>query len=78
MNKSHIIWIFVVVAMICLALNVHIRFINAILTENGTCTNGNVTVGVNHSIDFFKNLTNDNTQLAELMCQNMLNETILR
>lgn len=74
MNKSHIIWIFVVVAMICLALNVHIRFINAILTENGTCTNGNVTVG----IDFFKNLTNDNTQLAELMCQNMLNETIPR
>jgi hypothetical protein len=33
----------------------------------------------NRSMDnFFRNLTRDNRQLAELMCQNMLNETTAR
>lgn len=61
-------------------LNVCIRFIHAILTENGTCTN--VTKGANQVInrnrindEYFKNLTSDNRQLAELICQNMPNET---
>lgn len=78
MNKSHIILMFVMIAMVCVTLNAYIRFINAMLSENGTCTNGNVTVGVNHSIDFFRNLTSDNPQLAELMCDYMLNETTVR
>ena len=61
-------------------LNVCIRFIHAILTENGTCTN--VNKGANQVInrnrindEYFKNLTSDNRQLAELICQNMPNET---
>ena len=33
----------------------------------------------NRSMDnFFRNLTRDNRQLADLMCQNMLNETTAR
>lgn len=85
MNKSTFIWMFLVIALICVSLNVTIQSIHAILYENGTCTNGNVTKGVNQVINrnrsmdnFFRNLTRDNRQLADLMCQNMLNETTAR
>ena len=85
MNKSTFIWMFLVIALICVSLNVNILSIHAILYENGTCTSGNVTKGANQlmnrnrSMDnFFRNLTRDNRQLAELMCQNMLNETNAR
>jgi hypothetical protein len=81
MNKSAIFLVLIVITITSLPLlNVCIRFIHAILTENGTCTN--VTKGDNQFInrsqineDYFKNLTSDNSQLAELICQNMLNET---
>lgn len=76
---------FLVIALSCVSLNVNIQFIHAILYENGTCTSGNVTKGAdqvmnrNRSMDnFFRNLTRDNRQLADLMCQNMLNETTAR
>lgn len=76
---------FLVIALICVSLNVNIQSIHAILYENGTCTSGNVTKGANQIINrirsmdnFFRNLTRDNTQLADLMCQNMLNETTAR
>ena len=68
-----------------MCLNVNIQSIHAILYENGTCTSGNVTKGANllmnrnRSMDnFFRNLTRDNRQLADLMCQNMLNQTTAR
>ena len=68
-----------------MSLNVNIQSIHAILYENGTCTSGNVTKGAdqlmnrNRSMDnFFRNLTRDNRQLADLMCQNMLNQTTAR
>ena len=76
---------FLVIALICVSLNANIQSIHAILYENGTCTNGNVTKGDNQVINrnrsmdnFFRNLTRDNRQLADLMCQNMLNETTAR
>jgi hypothetical protein len=85
MNKWTFIWMFLVITLICVSLNVNIQSIHAILYENGTCTNGNVTKGANQVINrnrsmdnFFRNLTRDNTQLADLMCQNMLNETTAR
>jgi hypothetical protein len=85
MSEATIIGIFVIVVLICVPLNVYIRSANGILAENGTCTNGNVTIGAsqvndtNRSTgDFFKNLTADNRHLAELICQNMLNETTPR
>jgi hypothetical protein len=85
MNKSIFIWMFLVIALICVSLNVNIQSIYAILYDNGTCTNGNVTKGANQVINrnrsmdnFFRNLTRDNRQLADLMCQNMLNETTAR
>ena len=85
MNKSTFIWVFLVIALICVSLNVNIQSIHAILYENGTCTSGNVTKGANQAMnrnrsmdDFFRNLTRDNRQLADLMCQNMLNETTAR
>jgi len=68
-----------------MSLNVNIQSIHAILYENGTCTSGNVTKGANQlmnrnrSMDnFFRNLTRDNRQLADLMCQNVLNQTTAR
>ncbi|HZO10736.1 MAG TPA: hypothetical protein VFB48_01345 [Nitrososphaeraceae archaeon] len=53
------------------------------MTENGTCINDNLSRGSNQVIngdqfiggEEFKNITRDNRQLAELICQNRLNET---
>lgn len=85
MNEATIILIFVFIALINVPLNVYTRPAHALLAENGTCTNGNVTIGASQANDtnrstgdLFKNLTADNRQLAELICQNMLNETTLR
>lgn len=86
MNKSSRIYIFVSILIVSLSLQgVYIRFIYAILYENGTCTDVNVTKGANQGVnvnrlneEYFKNLTKDNRQLAELICQKMLNETSLR
>jgi len=55
-----------------------------VLTENGTCTNENLTIGnttyiLNQTLsDFIKRLTQDNRPLAELICQNMLNQNITK
>jgi hypothetical protein len=50
--------------------------------ENLTCTNSNITKLGNQSInlnlmseEYFKNLTSDNPQLAQLICQDILNDT---
>jgi hypothetical protein len=85
MNEITVIWIFVLLALICVPLTLYFRSTNAIINESGICANGNVTKGVNQilnrnrsSNDFFMNLTSDNRQLAELMCQNISNNTMVR
>ena len=55
-----------------------------VLTDNGICTNGNITIGNETLIlnqtaaDFIKNLTLDNRIMAEMFCYYMLNETVAR
>ena len=63
----------------------YLQFNHAILYENGTCTNENLTKSSNQEIntngsvdDFLKSLPSDNTILAELVCQNTVNETIVK
>ena len=62
-------------------LSSSVRTVLAILYENGTCTNENLTKSSNQTIntngsvdDFLKSLPSDNTILAELVCQNTGNE----
>jgi hypothetical protein len=58
--------------------------VSGILTENGTCTDGNVVVGnrtynSNQTYaEWIRNLTNDNRPLAELICQTILNQSVTR
>lgn len=55
--------------------------LGVMLTEDGICSNGQVSVGNEPLIlnqpaaDYIKNLTMDNRPLAEMMCRAMLNET---
>ena len=63
----------------------YLQFNHAILYENGTCTNENLTKSSNQVIntngsvdDFLKSLPSDNTILAKLVCQNIVNETIVK
>lgn len=63
----------------------YLQFNHAILYENGTCTNENLTKSSNQTLntngsvdDFLKSLTSDNRILAELVCQTTSNETIVK
>ena len=85
MNEITLIWIFVLIALICVPLNLNFQSANAIINESRICANGNVTIGANQilnsnrlSDDFFMNLTSDNRQLAELMCKNISINTTSR
>jgi len=64
-------------------------FSHAILFENGTCTNENLTENFTRSVnqtintngtvdDFLKSLPSDNTILAKLVCQNASDEAIAK
>ena len=62
-----------------------IQIVNAVLYENGTCTNEtftreyNETVNTNGTVDdFLKSLPSDNMILAEIVCQDNSNETITK
>lgn len=78
--------IFIIIAVSSLTLlSPYLQFNHAILYENGTCTNENLTKSSNQVIntngsvdDFLKSLPSDNTILAELVCQNTVNETIVK
>ena len=78
--------IFIIIAVSSLTLlSPYLQFNHAILYENGTCTNENLTKSSNQVIntncsvdDFLKSLPSDNTILAELVCQNTVNETITK
>jgi hypothetical protein len=86
MNRSAIIYLMILLTIVPVPLfSAYIRFVYAILTENGTCTSGNATKVVNQVIninqfneEYFKNLTSDNRQLAELVCQKMLNASTIK
>ena len=78
--------IFIIIAVSSFTLlSPYVQFNHAILYENGTCTNENLTKSSNQVLntngsvdDFLKSLPSDNTILAELVCQNAVNETIVK
>ena len=82
--------LFIVIILSCFFLfNSNMRFSHAILFENGTCTNENLTENLSSSAnqtintngtvdDFLKSLPSDSTILAELVCQNTSDETIAK
>ena len=86
MNRSIETWIFTLMIILSiLPLVWAIQIVNAILYENGTCTNENLsrmpnqTVNTNGTVDdFLKSLPSDNMILAEIVCQDNLNGTITR
>ena len=86
MNSPDAIWIFMILAISSMILlSPSVRTVMALLYENGTCTNENLTNSSNLTIntngtvdDFLKSLPSDNTMLAELVCQNTSNETIVK
>jgi hypothetical protein len=86
MNSPDGIWIFMILAISSMTLlSPSLLTVLAILYENGTCTNENLTKSSNQRIntngsvdDFLKSLPSDNTILAELVCQNTSNETIVK
>lgn len=78
--------IFIIIAVSSFTLlSPYVQSNHAILYENGTCTNENLTKSSNQVIntngsvdDFLKSLPSDNTILAELVCQNTVNETTVK
>lgn len=60
----------------------YVLLAHAVLFENGTCTNEELTnsskslINTNGTVgDFLKSLPSDNTILAEIVCNNSFNET---
>ena len=86
MNSPDSIWIFIILAISFMTLlSPSVRTVLAILYENGTCTNENLTnssnqvINTNGSVDdFLKSLPSDNRILAEIVCQTTSNETIVK
>jgi hypothetical protein len=86
MNRSIGAWIFTLLIILSIPPLVWvIQIVNAILYENGTCTNDNLmrrhnqTVITNGTVDdFLKSLPSDNMILAEIVCQDNLNGTITK
>ena len=62
----------------------YFEHIYGLLTEEGICTNGIITIGNETQIfnqsaaEYIKNLTSDNSQMGEIFCAAMLNETIAK
>ena len=86
MNSPDSIWIFMILAISFMTLlSRSVRTVLAILYENGTCTNENLTnssnqvINTNGSVDdFLKSLPSDNRIIAEIVCQTTSNETIVK
>lgn len=76
--KGHLIYLILGAVLIFIQFN-HLTF--GMLTDNGICTNGKITIGNDSKIlnqssaDFLKNLTMDNRPMAEIICDAMLNNT---
>ena len=79
----NIFWAFAIMILVFVTtLPVIYRVIPSISGSNITCINSNITKLGNQSInltimseEYFKNLTSDNPQLAQLICQDILNHT---
>jgi hypothetical protein len=79
----NIFWSFAIIILILVTtLPVKHQVIPSISGANITCINSNITKLMNQSInlsimseEYFKNLTSDNPQLAQLICQDILNHT---
>jgi hypothetical protein len=78
-----IFWTFVITILVFVTtLPVIYGVIPSISGANLTCINSNVTKLGNQSInlsimseEYFKNLTSDNPQFAQLICEDILNHT---
>ncbi len=76
--KGHFIYLLLIALVIFIQLNYETY---GMLTENGICTNGRITIGNDSKIlnqssaDFLKNLTMDNRPMAQIVCDAMLNNT---
>ena len=79
----NIFWAFAIIILVFVTtLPVLYLFIPSISGVNLTCINRNITKeeyqSLNISVmseEYFKNLTSDNPQLAQLICQDVLNHT---
>lgn len=86
MNRSIRVWIFTLSIILSIPpILWAIQIVNAILYENGTCTNEKVeqiskqVINTNGTVnDFLKSLPSDNTVLAEIVCQSSLNMTFAK
>ena len=83
--KVRVVLVIIIVTCLSIYLGSHPQLSRGILFENGTCTNENLTNSSNYIIntngtvgDFLKSLPSDNTILAELVCNDTLNETIVK
>jgi len=73
----------IIFTLYCLAaVGSYVLLAHAVLYENGTCTNEELInsskslINTNGTVgDFLKSLPSDNTILAEIVCNNSLNET---
>jgi pentose-5-phosphate-3-epimerase len=85
-RQMTIFWTFVITILVFVTtLPVLYRVIPSISGANLTCINDNVTnvtklgnQSINLSImseEYFKNLTSDNPQFAQLICEDILNHT---
>ena len=76
--KGHFIYLLLIALVIFIQLNYETY---GMLTEDGICTNGKITIGNDSKIlnqssaDFLKNLTMDNRPMAQIVCDAMLNNT---
>ena len=83
MNRPVGVWIFTLLIILSIPPIVWVlQMVDAILYENGTCTNKKLTTTFNQTIningtvdDFLKSLPSDNTILANIVCQDSSNET---
>ena len=79
----NIFWTFAIMILVFLTtLPVVYRVIPSISGANLTCINSSITKLGNQSVNlsimsegYFKNLTSDNPQLAQLICQDILNQS---
>ena len=86
MNQRLGVWILTLLIILSIPpLLWVIQILNAILYDNGTCTNQNLTRMPNQNIitsgtvdDFLKSLPSDNAILAEIVCQDTSNQTITK
>lgn len=69
----------VIILVSMTALVVIFTVIPSIYSINSVCNSSNLTIGEDQSMIiseyYFKNLNSDNPQLAELICQDILNQT---